>query len=329
MYHKKELPLLGGDSFIKCSMNGTVPHIVQYQGSKRLLAPQILSFMPRHFARLIEPFAGMAAISIACAQQERAESYIINDINKSITGILQAAIESPEELYRDYETIWSEQFNYPDGHIAHFYKIRDDYNSGDTSPAKMLYLLARCVKGSVRYGNNGNFNQSPDKRRNGTNPKTLRQNICSISYYLKGKSQFFALDYHEILDMSKQGDLVYMDPPYQGTSNVRDSRYISGIDFDDFVEAIENLNHRGIDFIISYDGICGDKQYGKELPKELNLRKVLLNAGLSSQSTLLGKKETTFEALYISRGLHNNNVWIEDEVVEINKQYSLFDALAV
>ena len=42
----------------------SVPHLVQYQGSKRLLAPQILQFMPQKFSRLIEPFAGMEAVSI-------------------------------------------------------------------------------------------------------------------------------------------------------------------------------------------------------------------------------------------------------------------------
>lgn len=42
-------------------MNGKVPHIVQYQGSKRILAPQILQYMPNRFNRLIEPFSGMAA----------------------------------------------------------------------------------------------------------------------------------------------------------------------------------------------------------------------------------------------------------------------------
>ena len=46
-------------------MNGKIPHIVQYQGSKRVLAPQILQYMPERFNRLIEPFSGMAAISIA------------------------------------------------------------------------------------------------------------------------------------------------------------------------------------------------------------------------------------------------------------------------
>lgn len=307
-------------------MNGITPHIVQYQGSKRVLAPQILQYLPYRFQRLVEPFAGMAAISIAVAKQEMCDTFVINDLNSALVGILEQAIETPDELYREYAKVWSAQFEHPEGHVAHFYQIRNEYNDGDTTPAKMLYLLARCVKGSVRYGSNGKFNQSPDKRRNGTSPKTLRQNIDAISYYLKGRTAFFSLDYKEVLDMTQKGDIVYMDPPYQGTSNVRDSRYISGLDFDEFVGSIEKLNSRGVDFLISYDGLCGDKQYGHEMPKELGLKKVLLNAGLSSQSLLLGKKETTYESLYVSQGLQQYMPSEKhDSIPQV--QYSLFDTL--
>ena len=309
-------------------MNGTTPHIVQYQGSKRMLAPQIIQYMPCRFQRLVEPFAGMAAISIAVAKREMCDTFIVNDINSALIGILEQAIESPDVLYKEYEKVWSAQFDHPEGHVAHFYQIRDEYNDGDVTPAKMLYLLARCVKGSVRYGSNGKFNQSPDKRRNGTSPKTLRQNIDAISYYLKGRTTYFSLDYKEVLEMAHKGDMVYMDPPYQGTSNVRDSRYISGLDFDEFMVSIDTLNRKGVDFLISYDGSCGEKQYGREIPKELGLKKVLLNAGLSSQSLLLGKKEMTFEALYVSQGLQQY-MPINKEKGVCSMQYSLFDNIAI
>jgi DNA adenine methylase len=69
------------------------------------------------------------------------------------------------------------------------------------------------------------------------------------------------------------------------------------------VESLESLNRRGVDYIVSYDGSCGEKQYGNDLPNELGLRKVMLNAGLSSQALLLGKKEVTYEALYLSQNL--------------------------
>ena len=77
-------------------MNGKNPHIVQYQGSKRLLAPQILQYMPSKFNRLIEPFAGMAAITIAAAKERRADQYFINDINTAVVHLLKTAIESPD-----------------------------------------------------------------------------------------------------------------------------------------------------------------------------------------------------------------------------------------
>jgi len=284
-------------------MNGTVPHIVQYQGSKRKLAPQILQYMPTHITRLVEPFSGMAAISIAVANEHRADGYYINDLNEPLMNVLREAINYPEKLLNDYAAVWNEQFEYGDNHTEHFYVVRDRFNSGEKTPANMLYLLARCVKGAVRYGSDGKFNQSPDKRRHGTSPKNLERNVYAISHLLKGRTEFSALDYKEVFKNLKRGDLVYMDPPYQGVSNVRDNRYLSGVSFTEFSKALEILNEKGIDYIVSYDGACGGKEYGQDLPQSLGCKKVMLNAGLSSQAILLGKKSTTLEALYISEAL--------------------------
>lgn len=302
-------------------MNGKVPHIVQYQGSKRKLAPQILQYMPKKFDRLIEPFSGMAAISIAAATEQRANAYVINDLNQPLVGILKEAIENPAQLAAEYRNVWEEQFSYGESHIEHFYAVRDRFNGGQETPANLLYLIARCVKGAVRYGGNGNFNQSPDKRRHGTNPDTLEQNVYAISRLLKGKTSFYVLDYHDIFEMAQPGDLFYLDPPYQGVTNVRDNRYFSGVPFDEFAQAINILNDKGIDYLISYDGACGGKEYGKDLPESLGCEKIMLNAGLSSQALLLGRKSTTFEALYISPSLL-------PQFYSVPKQFSLAEVMA-
>ncbi len=280
------------------------PHLVQYQGSKRILAPKILNFFPKKVKRLIEPFAGMAAISIAAANYRNTNSFCINDLNSPLINLLKEVVIYPEQLADNYSRVWNEQFSFENGnHVNHFYKIRNDFNDGATTPENMLYLLARCVKGAVRYCKNGKFNQSPDKRRHGTNPKKIKESSLHISSLLKNKTSFLSKDYNEILDFATSGDLIYMDPPYQGVSNVRDNRYFAGVLFDDFVNALEQLNKKNIDYIISYDGACGDKEYGKDLPLELDCKKIILNAGLSSQSTLLGKKSITYESLYVSKNL--------------------------
>lgn len=284
-------------------MQGKIPHIVQYQGSKRILAPQILQYMPEKFDRLIEPFSGMAAVSIATAYEGRTNSFLLNDLNAPLINMLQEAVENPKNLIENYTKVWNEQFLYGDNHVLHFYDIRERFNNGEKRPEIMLYLLARCVKGSVRYGKSGNFNQSPDKRRHGTNPQTLAHNVYEISRLLKGKTEFHSLDYHDILEMAKPGDLVYMDPPYQGVSKTRDNRYFSGVSFEEFADSLKIFNNKKVDYLISYDGACGNKEYGKDLPDSLNCKKIMLKAGLSSQALLLGRKSTTFEALYISKNL--------------------------
>jgi DNA adenine methylase len=286
-------------------MNGKTPHIVQYQGSKRILAPQILSFMPRKFARLVEPFSGMAAVSIAVAAEGRTGKYVLNDLNAPLAELLRTAVETPDALIKKYGDLWKQQFDCTEGHVAHFYRVRDQFNSGEQTAENMLYLLARCVKGSVRYGQDGNFNQSPDKRRHGTNPKNIAANVYAVSALLKGRATFCAADYREVLKTVRYDDLVYLDPPYQGVTDARDRRYFAGVAFDEFAEAVETLNRKGADYLISYDGECGGKAYGEDLPKELGCTKILLNAGLSTQATLLGKRSTTYEALYVSRNLYS------------------------
>jgi DNA adenine methylase len=63
------------------------------------------------------------------------------------------------------------------------------------------------------------------------------------------------------------------------------------------------LDSKGVAYVISYDGRCGGKEYGRELPKNLNCTKFMLNAGPSAQATLLGRRETTVESLYVSNNL--------------------------
>lgn len=279
------------------------PQLVQYQGSKRKLVPIILSHFPDHVDRLVEPFSGMAAVTVAAAVEKKADSFWINDINQPLMSVLKTAIETPEDLYERYKEVWEGQNEYPEGHVAHFYHIRDEYNAGDRSPEKTLYLLARCVKGAVRYSGDGKFNQSPDKRRHGTNPERIRKNAEMISLLLKGKTEYTTLDYRDMLPKIRTNDFLYMDPPYQGVTNTRDHRYYSGVAFDDLVGFLEELNTIGSPYILSYDGKLGEKTYGNEIPESLSCKKLLINAGKSSQATLLGRDVTTYEGLYLSKQL--------------------------
>ncbi len=278
-----------------------IPHPIPYQGSKRNLAPRILPYFPRDIRKLIEPFAGSAAITLAAAEKQLAQSYVINDANRALIGLWQEIIDHPEGLAEKYERIWRKQHEHGDP-IAWFNQVRADFNRSGR-PELFLFLLARCVKASVRYNADGEFNQSADKRRHGTLPATMREQLIGASYLLRNRVKCEARDHRDVLRSATPKDLVYMDPPYQGVSRKRDSRYLLGVDFADFVQALTELNERSISYIVSYDGRTGAKTYGPPLPGHLHLELVELHAGRSSQATLLGRTDETVESLYLSPAL--------------------------
>ena len=276
-----------------------VPHPIPYQGSKRNLAGQILAYFPPGITTLFEPFAGSGAITLAAATRALAESYHLNDLNAPLVELWETIVEEPHKLAKQYEAIWLAQHK---GRREYYDQIRDEFNRS-FRPHHFLYLLARCVKASVRYNANGEFNQSPDNRRMGTLPETMREQILGASFLLHGRTEFSAEDYRTAMARASVDDLIYLDPPYPGVCGERDPRYLQGVLFDEFVEALEVLNVRDISYIVSYDGRTGDKVHGRPLPRDLRLKHIELNAGRSSQETLLGRAAVTYESLYLSPSL--------------------------
>jgi DNA adenine methylase len=273
-----------------------VPQPFPYQGSKRNLASAILGFFPEGVGTLIEPFAGSAAIALAAATSNLADNFVINDFNQPLAELWRAIINSPEKLARQYESLWRAQ----DSNRRRFYdQVRDEFNRTG-KPGHLLYLLARCVKAAVRYNADGGFNQSPDNRRMGMLPATMRENVLSTSALLRGRTECSSLDYKALVARATTRDLIYLDPPYQGVCGKRDARYLKAVLFGEFVEVLEMLNARDISYLVSYDGRTDDKIHGRQLPEHLSLHLVELEAGRSSQATLLGRNEVTIESLYVS-----------------------------
>ena len=296
-----------------------LPHPIPYQGSKRNLADQILRMFPDNFDNLIEPFAGSAAITIASAYYFKANNFVINDINQPLINLWDTIINNPKSIIKSYHDIWHGQLGNEE---AYYYEIRDKFN--DTKhPEYLLFLLAKCVKAAVRYNAQGGFNQSPDKRRLGRNPSLMRDDILSVSQLLKGKIQLHSTDYQNVLDLATTDDLVYMDPPYQGTGVNGGFSYAGNIEFDNFVVSLFELNNKNIPYILSYDGRTGEKTYGSPLPDNLNLTKIEINAGRSSQATLLNRSEITYEAVFLSPALVSK-IDLQKVIGKQNYQTELF-----
>lgn len=275
------------------------PHVIPYQGSKRKLASDILSYMDFQIDTLYEPFVGSGAITLAVAANNKAKRFVVADKLEPLAELWKLIVNEPDRLIEEYSKLWNEQLSDP---AVYFKKVRDDYNR-NKSPSYLLYLIARCVKNAVRFNRSGDFNQGPDNRRLGLKPEKLKREVDLMSKLLKDRIDIFGGDFRESISKATPSDLVYMDPPWQGTSGKRDPRYAYLLKLDELIDELDNLNKRDIPFMLSFDGACGDRTYGAELPGFLHLKKVELNAGRSSQATLLGRDDITIESLYISPAL--------------------------
>ena len=277
----------------------TAPNPFPYQGSKRRIAPEILRHLPGSVPRLVEPFAGSAALSIAYASRQGASRFWINDAHEPLAALWGEILDRPEQLASRYAFLWNDQR----GREREYYDdVRSRFNSIH-DPADFLYLLARCVKASVRYNANGEFNNTPDNRRLGARPTAIRRRLLGVSGLLRGKARVTSWDYREVLRDCSDTDLVYMDPPYQGVSGSRDQRYSLSVDHDRFHDELADLTSRGVMFAVSYDGRTGTKRFGRTLPRSLGLVHLEILAGRSTQATLLGRQEVTYESLYLSPSL--------------------------
>jgi DNA adenine methylase len=269
---------------------------IAYQGSKRKLAPVILDVMPEGARALIEPFCGSAAVSLAALRAGKVPRVHLNDSLEPLARLWTAIMRRPHQLADAYERLWQAQLADP---RAYYDRVRAQFNR-KAEPARLLFLLARCVKNAVRFNSDGAFNQSPDTRRLGTRPARMRRHIVETAALLAGRATVSSDDYATLLARATPRDVVYLDPPYQGTSGVRDPRYHRPLELARFIDDLAALVARDVPLIVSFDGRCGERSYGAALPARLGLVHLEVSAGRSSQATLLGRRAETIESLYVS-----------------------------
>jgi DNA adenine methylase len=285
------------------------PQPFPLQGSKRLQVPIINRLLPLGCSRLIEPFCGSAAVSIGARYHQKVETAVISDSNLSLMTLWQNILTDPEDLANRYANIWAGQLESslsngkPDTR-DYFNVVRDRYNNAgaEGEPADFLFLLNKIVKAALRYSRSGRMNQSADGRRLGAKPSTVRTRLMATSAVLHGSSAS-CRDYADAIAEASIDDVIYLDPPYQGTTETRNKRYISGLSVDDFEEEVRRAVDRDLSLIISYDALKGKAIYGRPLDPTIGLLPLDIITGMSAQGTLLGRKQEAHETIYLSPAL--------------------------
>lgn len=262
--------------------------VIKWSGSKRTQSAIIKSFFPDSFETYYEPFIGGGSMLYAVNPKRS----VCGDICKPLIDLWKEIRDNPDILADEYALRWKRLQE--EGYTA-YYAIRDDFNA-KKSPYDLLFLSRTCVNGLIRFNNKGEFNNSFHYTRPGIKPESLREIIIDWSLHIQG-TEFLSDDYAVTTATAKSGDIVYLDPPYFHTRG----RYFGTIEFEQFLEYLDDLNKKNIKYILSFDGKRGDEDYTVDLPKDLYKKHVYLPSGNSTFKKVIDKEtEKVVESLYLN-----------------------------
>lgn len=302
-------------------MKQGVDPVIKWSGSKRLVAPQLARLFKR--AKLfVDPFVGGGAV----LPYATANRIIVGDIVAELVSLWKCIQSDPNRVADEYTRRWTRLQK--EGHTA-YYAIRDDFNE-TRNPYDFLFLSRTCVNGLIRFNAEGNFNNSLHHTRPGIAPERLRKVILEWHKYL-ADVEFHHQDYRETLSAVSKGDMVFLDPPYAGTKG----RYRAG-DFStkEFFELLESLNRKGVHWVLTFDGMAGDRKYETGLNSALYKHHLGISTGNSTFNKVIDKEmkavvesvflnfDPSLEALrhFIHFGGEPSNLGLTQEV----HQHSLF-----
>jgi DNA adenine methylase len=217
--------------------------ILRWAGSKRRLLPLLLKNIPKKYNRYYEPFAGSACLYLAT----RPSSAVLGDLNAELIGTYRAIRSYPQKVAEGLQSLpTTEEF---------YYWIRcfkpEDLGEIDRA-IRFIYLNRFCFNGVYRTNKLGHFNV-PRGTRTGDIP-TLSE-IENFALVLK-QAELRAGDFEKCLEDVKEGDFVYLDPPYALAGKKDRGEYGLGKfitdDIQRLVNIVNKMNDKGAHILVSY-----------------------------------------------------------------------------
>ena len=185
---------------------------VKWVGGKGQLVQELLQHVPNHFNAYHEPMVGGGALFWALYRQGllRGKRVHLADTNPALIEAYYAVRDEPERLVKTLE-----QFKevYERDSEGLYYRIRDAWNEGITTPARFIFLKQTSFNGLWRHNQSGKLNMAWGKYEH---PKILdAERIRACSQALQNVDLWMG-GFDASVQMIERGDLVYYDPPYWG-----------------------------------------------------------------------------------------------------------------
>lgn len=265
-----------------------VPHdhravpFLKWAGGKSQLLSTFKDFYPKNFNRYFEPFLGGGAVFFNLAALTPGLKSFISDCNPDLINCYKMLRDEPDaviEALRKHRN---------DKH--HFYKIREqdgsDLDSAERA-ARMIFLNKTCFNGLYRVNRKGQFNVPFGKYKN---PKIVdQQNIMAVSKVL-ANADISCQPFEKVVAKARQGDFVYLDPPYHPLSTTSSFTGYTSVSFnfadqERLATVFKTLTQRGCYVMLSNSDI----EPIRELYSDYRTETVLANRAINCNAERRGR----------------------------------------
>lgn len=220
---------------------------LKWAGGKFKLIEALKEHLPQG-ERLVEPFVGAGSVFLNTDY----DHYLLCDINQDLINLYKIVQSDPEKYIKAAKALFVPEMNQKEA----YYKIRSSFNE-TKDPFKrsvyFLYMNRHGFNGLCRYNRKGGFNVPFGSYKK---PYFPENEIRAFSEKAQ-RAEFRCIGYEQAIDMTKDGDVVYCDPPYAPLSSTASfTTYVgAGFSLDDQALLARKSRHtaieRGIPVLIS------------------------------------------------------------------------------
>lgn len=264
--------------------NKLLTPVVKWVGGKRQLLDRIKPLVPKDYRIYCEPFLGGGALLFSLQPNKG----YVNDINKELINMYKTIKDSPKKLINELKLYKNQEDYYYE--VRRLDRDKEKYNelSYVKKAARLIYLNKTCYNGLFRVNNAGEFNVPYGRYKN---PNIVNKELIqAMSKYLNDNEITITnKDYKRCIDNLKEGDFVYIDPPYYPISQTSNfTRYTKcGFGEQKQIELkmwCDNLTKKGIRFMLSNSYT----EFIKDLYKGYKIEIVAAKRNINSKSNKRG-----------------------------------------
>lgn len=216
---------------------------LKWAGGKRWLVSQHDAWLRKNANRYIEPFLGSGAVFF----HTKPKSAILSDLNTELISAYQALRDTPLKV--KHHLLAHHRMH----SVDHYYHVRQQApRTAATQAARFIYLNRTCFNGLYRVNLQGRFNVPK-----GTKEKVIlpSDDFEKMSALLQ-TAHLESCDFADTIGQAKNGDFLYIDPPYTVRHNNNNflkynENIFSWADQKRLAECLSEAARRGASILIS------------------------------------------------------------------------------